>query len=231
MDSPKARLGILEFTESVLGIRPYPWQRTTLCHIEAGHPTALTACNGAGKTSTVLVAAALWCLFNWPLARVIVTSASWSQLKKQFFDTIRTWQRHPLFRFHLNALGRMGKSNLKQKIRHRAQPLIEAAGKRFPELVTVTDEAVNCRNHYVHGSGSKGPRFDYSDNLDTVFFFTDTLEFVFAASDLIEAGWDVKAWSELMTTMSHPFAQYRINYDFHLKKLKALLGQTATTSS
>jgi hypothetical protein len=28
------------------------------------------------------------------------TSASWSQLKKQFFDTIRTWQRHPLFRFH-----------------------------------------------------------------------------------------------------------------------------------
>jgi hypothetical protein len=34
------------------------------------------------------------------LARIVVTSASWSQLKKQFFDTIRTWQRHPLFRFH-----------------------------------------------------------------------------------------------------------------------------------
>jgi hypothetical protein len=100
METPKARLGILEFTESVLGIRPYQWQRETLCHIEAGHPTALTACNGAGKTSTVLVAAALWCLFNWPLARIVVTSASWSQLKKQFFDTIRTWQRHPLFRSH-----------------------------------------------------------------------------------------------------------------------------------
>jgi hypothetical protein len=100
MDTPRPRLGILEFTQSVLGIHPYPWQRTTLAHIEAGHPTALTACNGAGKTSTVLVAATLWCLFNWPLARVIVTSASWSQLKKQFFDTIRTWQRHPLFRFH-----------------------------------------------------------------------------------------------------------------------------------
>ena len=100
MDTPRPRLGILEFTESVLGIRPYQWQRETLCHIEAGHPTALTACNGAGKTSTVLVAAALWGLFNWPRARVIVTSASWSQLKKQFFDTIRTWQRHPLFRSH-----------------------------------------------------------------------------------------------------------------------------------
>jgi phage terminase large subunit len=100
MDKPRARFGILEFTESVLGIRPYLWQRETLCHIEAGHPTALTACNGAGKTSTVLVAAALWCLFNWPLARVIVTSASWSQLKKQFFDTIRLQARHPLFRSH-----------------------------------------------------------------------------------------------------------------------------------
>ena len=65
MDTPRPRLGILDFTQSVLGIQPYPWQRTTLAHIEAGHPTALTACNGAGKTSTVLVAAALWCLFNW----------------------------------------------------------------------------------------------------------------------------------------------------------------------
>ncbi len=128
----------------------------------------------------------------------------------------------------LNALGRVGKSNLKQKIRHRAQPLIEAVGKRFPELVTVTDEAVNCRNHYVHGSE---PRFNYSDNFGTVFFLTNTLEFVFAASDLIEAGWDVKAWSELSTTMSHPFARYRINYDLHLKELKALLRRTAATSS
>ena len=100
MDTPRPRLGILEFTQSVLGIRPYPWQRTTLVHIEAGHPTTLTACNGAGKTSTVLVSAALWCHFNWPLARVIVTSASWSQLKKQFFDTIRLQARHPLFRSH-----------------------------------------------------------------------------------------------------------------------------------
>jgi hypothetical protein len=90
--------GILEFTESVLSIRPYPWQRTTLCHIEAGHPTALVACNGAGKTPTIFVSAALWTLFSWPRARVIVTSASWSQLKKRFFDAIRERQSHPLMR-------------------------------------------------------------------------------------------------------------------------------------
>jgi hypothetical protein len=98
MDTPRPRLGILEFAQSVLGIHPYPWQRRTLAHIEAGHPTALTACNGAGKTSTILVPAGLWALFNWPLARVIVTSASWSQLKKQFFDTIRQARFHPYFR-------------------------------------------------------------------------------------------------------------------------------------
>jgi hypothetical protein len=86
----------------------------------------------------------------------------------------------------LGALGRIGKSSLKQKIRHRAQRLIGVAGERFPELLTVTDEAVNCRNHYVHGSA---PRFDYNRNFDIVAFFIDTLEFVFATSDLIEAGW------------------------------------------
>jgi hypothetical protein len=101
MTIPKARLGILEFTQSVLGISAYDWQRKTLAHIEAGHPTALTACNGAGKTSTVFVAAALWCLFNWPRARIVVTSASWSQLRKQFFDVIRERRSHPLFRNHI----------------------------------------------------------------------------------------------------------------------------------
>jgi hypothetical protein len=120
----------------------------------------------------------------------------------------------------LSALGRVGKSALKHKIRHRSQLLIAMVGERFPDLSTVTDEAVNCRNHYVHGSD---PRFDYSSNFDAVVFFTDTLEFVFAASDLIEAGWDVKAWSKSNTTMSHPFATYRVTYEKNLQKLKKLI--------
>ena len=98
MDKPQARYGPLEFTEAVLGIKLYRWQRMALLSIATGYPTALTACNGAGKTSTVLVPAALWCLFNWPLARVVVTSASWPQLRKQFFDVIRLSRFHPYFR-------------------------------------------------------------------------------------------------------------------------------------
>ena len=121
----------------------------------------------------------------------------------------------------LSILGRVGKSGLKHKIRHRSQLLIDTVGEQFPDLFTVTDEAVNCRNHYVHGSE---PRFDYSDNFDVVIFLMDTLEFVFAASDLIEAGWNVKAWGQSNTTMSHPFAQYRVNYEQNLQELKLLIA-------
>jgi hypothetical protein len=84
----------------------------------------------------------------------------------------------------LGELGRMGRSNLKHKIRHRARSVVDAVGDRFPDLVTVTDEAVDCRNYYVHGGDAS---FDYGRAPDTLPFFVDTLEFVFAPSDLIEA--------------------------------------------
>lgn len=120
----------------------------------------------------------------------------------------------------LGALGRVGKSNLKQKIRHRAQPLIQALDGKFPEMTLVIDEAVNCRNHYVHGTD---PRFNYNENSNTLSFFTNTLEFVFGVSDLMEAGWDVVAWSKIPTSMAHPFAAYRVNYDLAIRELKKLL--------
>jgi hypothetical protein len=120
----------------------------------------------------------------------------------------------------LGALGRAAKSNLKHKIRHRAQFVTSVLGRRFDELTLVTDEAVNCRNHYVHGSD---PSFDYERNFNTVAFFIATLEFVFAASDLIEAGWDIKAWSANPTGMAHPFGAYRVEYPHQLASLKVLL--------
>ena len=120
----------------------------------------------------------------------------------------------------LGDLGRLGKSNLKQKIRHRAKWVIDAIGEHFPDLVLVCDEAVNCRNYYVHGGEA---RFDYGENFGATSFFTDTLEFVFAASDLIEAGWDVKSWIAIPTSMTHPFGRYRVNYTLALQALKRLL--------
>ena len=103
------------------------------------------------------------------------------------------------------------------------EPALEARFVRGAAGTTsfLTIRAVNCRNFYVHGGDAS---LDYNANFDRVTFFTQTLEFVFAASDLVEAGWDIKAWSTTGTTMSHPFTRYRINYAQELQALKALLA-------
>jgi len=114
----------------------------------------------------------------------------------------------------LNALGRLGKSSLKRKVRHRAAPIIEKLGSRFPYLNEVLDKAVDCRNYFVHGGDTK---IDYEkDFFAIVPFLTNALEFVFAASDLMEAGWDIVAWSKVPTTQSHPFGTFRVEYEAYL---------------
>ena len=50
-------------------------------------------------------------------------------------------------------------------------------------------------------------------------FFTMTLEFVFAASDLIEAGWNPKIWPQ--GGHYHPFDLYLNGYQMDLEKLKS----------
>ena len=90
----------------------------------------------------------------------------------------------------LGAIGRIGGLSLKHKIRYRV--INAGLDKYFPRLMEVLEEAVNCRNHYVHGTPG---RLDYSSNVDLECFFTDAMEFTFAASDLIDAGWDFMKWS------------------------------------
>jgi hypothetical protein len=123
----------------------------------------------------------------------------------------------------LTVLGRLGRANLKHKVRHRGQIILTEAGEwSFPDLFLVLDEAVNCRNHYVHGSRAK---IDYQEFFfETVPFFTDTLEFVFAASDLIEAGWNITSWRQQGTTGTHQFGTYCSYYKDNLRALKALVG-------
>jgi hypothetical protein len=121
----------------------------------------------------------------------------------------------------LGELGRLGEAKLRHKVRHRGHIVLREAGDFFPNLSLVLDEAVKCRNHYVHGTQSK---IDYRNNFfETVSFFTDTLEFVFAASDLIEAGWRIAAWLHQGTTGSHPFGTYSSYYKDNLQALKRVL--------
>jgi ApeA N-terminal domain 1 len=127
----------------------------------------------------------------------------------------------------LAALGRIGKCNLKQKVRHRAEWILRCASEWFPKLLIVTDESVNCRNYYVHGGEA---RFDYDRNFDAVTFFIDTLEFVFAASDLIEAGWDIRSWIQHGTSGTHPFGRYRESYPKALQALESILDRRSATT-
>ena len=123
----------------------------------------------------------------------------------------------------LGALGRLGQATLKHKVRSRAALVTRRTGAKFAELDLVVDEAVDCRNYFVHGSGTK---LDYEQNFDQVMFFTDTLEFVFAASDLIECGWNATLWSQKMSSLTHPFDRFLKGYSKALEELKRVLKES-----
>jgi hypothetical protein len=123
----------------------------------------------------------------------------------------------------LNALGRIGKPSLKRKIRYRAKLITDLVGEHFPEIELVLDQAVDCRNYYVHGTETK---IDYSRNAGQLIFLTDTLEFVFVVSDLVEAGWNITAWTKnYPSCSSHSFGIYFYSYRERLEELKKLLAE------
>ena len=120
----------------------------------------------------------------------------------------------------LGALGRVGTLTLKRRIRFRAEVISQLIGERIPNIDRVAEEAVNLRNRYVHGGTT---RIDYSNNPDLGIFLTDTLEFVFAASDLVDAGWNIRDWIERGPSIHHPFGSYLESYLENWKELKRLI--------
>ena len=99
-----------------------------------------------------------------------------------------------------------GMKDLKKKVRAKAAVLLkELGGENLPRFREVIDHAVDCRNHYVHGTAA---RVNYERAL---FFLVDTLEFTYGVSQLIECGWN----SECLRTMrpfDHPFSGYLCDY-------------------
>ena len=120
-----------------------------------------------------------------------------------------------------DALDRLGKASLKRKIQHRTQIVLDAVPSLLPDLVTVVNQAVDCRNYFVHGSRRN---LDYGSHPDLRVFFTDTLEFLFAASEMLEAGWNIEEWLS-RTSISHPFGAYVKTYDYHRRELLRLLRE------
>ena len=120
----------------------------------------------------------------------------------------------------LSALGRVGQASLRDKICHRAHRVVNVDPNMFAELHLPCKQAVLCRNHFVHGSEGA---FDYREEFNAFAFLTDTLEFVFAVSDLIELGWDYNSWYKC-SPMHHNFGSYVVNYHMNLKMLKQLIN-------
>ena len=139
--------------------------------------------------------------------------------KKQCRELFRTLPKSLEREAMLNALGRIGKPSLKHKVLSRGRFLIDGMSDTFPELKMVLEAAVDCRNHYVHGSPSK---IDYRQESDTTGFLTDALEFVFVVSDLNDMGWNPYAYINKYTTMSHTLGAFRVDYAERLHSLKSL---------
>lgn len=116
----------------------------------------------------------------------------------------------------LNALGRLGHATLRSKVSHRARLVSQALRKPLPNLDIVVDEAIKCRNHYVHGSSGS---FSYAENSWVTNYLTSVLEFLFAASDLIDAGWDIANWRGKGSVLAHPFSRVLHQWDANAARI------------
>jgi hypothetical protein len=117
----------------------------------------------------------------------------------------------------LDALGRLGKPSLPKKVAYRVSIIESILGKCFPELQFVANVAVKCRNFFVHGSSAD---IDYTKVEHLLPFMTDALEFVFAASDFIDAGWDAQRWEASSYSSGHSFTRFRMGYQAALSELR-----------
>ena len=123
----------------------------------------------------------------------------------------------------LSAFGRVRQNNLKNKVKNRARLLQNPIEHKLPDFEFVIDAAVDYRNYFVHGTSHRV--FSTEGEFRFLSFFTDTLEFIFAGSDLVDAGWDVKEWSARSAGIAHPFANYIVGYDAAYREVKELLSK------
>ena len=140
-------------------------------------------------------------------------SAAVNASKKLFRSLPQSEERDDI----LGYLGRIGGWRLKRKIASRAKNISDSIGQLLPDFGTVIDEAVNLRNHYVHGTPS---RIRSDKRFHFLPFLTNSLEFIFFASDFIDSGWKIADWCNKGMPIGHPFHAYLVHYQEDLKALK-----------
>ena len=127
--------------------------------------------------------------------------------KQQARELFRVLPKSQERNYILGCLGRIGDWTLKKKIRHRARSLVNTIGALIPGIDDVIREAVALRNDYVHG-----PSRGYKQRSKQLIFFTNSLEFIFLASDLVDAGWNIEKWCKTPKSVGHPFGDYLASY-------------------
>lgn len=120
----------------------------------------------------------------------------------------------------LNAIGRVGRPSLTKRVLHRAHIVASKAAGHLNELDLVVRTAIASRNYFVHGD----EHYDFSRMSPHVSFLTDSLEFIFGASDLIESGWDFERWLAGGKGYGHGYSRYMLRYPAGLVQLKRTLN-------
>lgn len=120
----------------------------------------------------------------------------------------------------LSALKRLERVTLKDKILDRAELVASRIPEALKDKEVIIQHAVKARNFFAHGP-SKGDKFDYAENFQLIVFFTNYLEFIFCASDLIECGWDCSYWYKNTGTQTHPFSVTKASLSWNLNLLRS----------
>lgn len=147
-----------------------------------------------------------------------------SEARDQCYRLLRALTNSPDRNSALSALGRLGQLSLPKKVAHRAAIVEAKLGERFPDLQLVVGVAIKCRNYFVHGSSAD---INFERVEPFVIFMTETLEFVFAASDLIEAGWDAAQWDEGEKGWGHSFARIRSYYGLQIEAFRRAASESS----
>ena len=112
----------------------------------------------------------------------------------------------------LNALGRIRTNRrLRDIVEHRAEAVLAHFGAdKLQQLDALIRLAVKCRNYYTHGPSDQNADVVDCADFEVVFFLTETLEFIYGASELLLCGWDS---SKSVRDERHPLGGYVESYD------------------
>jgi hypothetical protein len=119
----------------------------------------------------------------------------------------------------LSNLYRIKSANLRTKIKASFTSVPSELREGMPDIEFVIDHCIRARNYFVHGTK---PKLSLKAIHDLIFFFTDTLEFIFITSELALCGWNAGRW--LKEANMGRLREYVRTYEVALKDLKKASG-------